>query len=69
MITKSRISERNAEIMRLAKLEDDEKAEERREDVSLARNANTINGKAYRLSKWAILISAAAFLWSIFSPD
>ncbi len=47
----------------LARIQDEEMAEERSEDVAIAseanrlsRDANTISAKAHRLSIWAILI-------------
>ena len=54
-------------VQRLAKIEDEERAEERSEDVSIAKDANAIAAKAHRLSKWAILISVLALLASIFA--
>ena len=55
--------------VRLAQLVDDERGEERREDVSLAKDANTISAKAYRLSKWAIVLSTLAIVVSMCAPD
>lgn len=54
-------------VQRLAKIEDEERAENRREDVRIAKAANTIAAKAHRLSKWAIFIAVLALLASIFN--